>query len=111
LAMKLAMRFSLKSSVRPALAAIPIACLAAVCGGCSAGIAVRVVEATRARVESTVTTTSSGTVEAEQEAVLSFGLAGRVSSIAVAAGDQVHQGQVLAEIENRDLKTILNEAN
>lgn len=63
-----------------------------------------------ASVETTVTTISSGTVEAENMATLGFGVSGRVARVSVKAGERVKAGQVLAELENADLRTIYREA-
>ena len=78
--------------------------------GCSATPELKAVKVTVARVESTVTTTSSGTVEARQQAVLGFGIVGRVGQISVRNGDQVKKGQLLAQVENRDLQTVFQDA-
>lgn len=68
------------------------------------------VAATITNVESSVTTTAAGTVVAEHQAILSFGAAGRVARIHVSAGNQVEQGDLIAELENRDLKTTVQDA-
>jgi HlyD family secretion protein len=68
------------------------------------------VRAVATTVESTVTTISSGTVTAEQQAVLAFGVVGRVSKIRVHLGDTVTQGQVIAELENSDLQVVADDA-
>jgi HlyD family secretion protein len=81
-----------------------------VAAACSRRPAVKTVDAARTRVESTVTTTSSGTVEAEQQAVLGFTAAGRVSRVFVRAGDRVRRGQRLAQLDNADLETIRDDA-
>lgn len=60
-------------------------------------------------VESTVTTVSSGTVEAHQEAVLSFSGTGRVEKVFVRLGDLVKRGQKIASLENRDVQAILDQ--
>lgn len=60
-------------------------------------------------VETTVTTTNSGTVEALQQAELAFGAPGRIAKIYVSTGSVVKAGQVIAELENADLKAVFNE--
>jgi len=77
---------------------------------CSKPATLKAIEATRTRVESTVNTTSSGTVEADQQAALGFSTTGRVSRVRVRPGDRVKRGQVLAELENTDLQTISRDA-
>lgn len=60
-------------------------------------------------VESTVTTINSGTVEAQFQAELAFGTMGRISRIYVTLGSKVKTGDLIAELENADLKAIYNE--
>lgn len=74
--------------------------------GCSPALNLKAVKAAKTAVESSVTTTTSGTVIAEQQAVLGFGAAGRITRIYISAGDSVKAGQLLAELENADLKTV-----
>jgi RND family efflux transporter MFP subunit len=74
--------------------------------GCSAQQKFKAIRVPETHVESTVTTTSSGTIEAEQQAALGFGVSGRVKMIHTRVGAQVRKGQILAELENLDLKTI-----
>ena len=66
----------------------------------------KAVHPARTRVESTITTISSGTVEAEQQAVLGFTTPGRVAQILVHVGDRVDRGQLLARLENTDLLAV-----
>lgn len=61
-------------------------------------------------IESTVTTINSGTVEAKNQAELSFGSIGRIFKIYKNAGEKLKQGDLIAELENADLKAILNDA-
>jgi HlyD family secretion protein len=89
--------FALSLALSLAVVALP---------GCGKSLKLKGARAALTRVESTVTTTSSGTVEAEQQAILGFGGAGRVQRIRVRAGDVVRKGQVLAELENADLLRI-----
>jgi HlyD family secretion protein len=78
--------------------------------GCGPKIKVKSIQTKKTQVESTVNTTSSGTIEAEQQAILGFSTTGRVSRVRVRAGDRVKKGQVLAELENSDLQTISRDA-
>lgn len=71
--------------------------------GCRTEPVLRALAVHPARVEATVTTISSGTVSAQNQAVLAFGAAGRIASVAAKLGDQVKLGQTIAELENRDL--------
>src|SRR5688572_12329312 len=58
------------------------------------------------QVNSTVTTVTSGTVEAQSDAILSFGTIGRINKIFVKVGEVVKKGTLIAELENSDLKAI-----
>ncbi len=51
--------------------------------------------------------TTSGVAQAVQEAVCSFGIAGRVSSVEVELGDEVKEGQQLASLESDTLENQL----
>jgi RND family efflux transporter MFP subunit len=62
------------------------------------------------RVESTVTTISSGTVQAEQQAILGFGTTGRINRVYYKVGDIVKKGTKIAELENRDLAFAMQDA-
>ncbi len=73
---------------------------------CTPKLNLKAIRVARTAVESTVTTTSSGTVEASQQAVLGFSMAGRIAQIYVKLGDTVKKGQVLSELENQDLRII-----
>jgi HlyD family secretion protein len=68
------------------------------------------VNATKSDVELTVTSVTSGTVEAEKEAQLAFGAVGRVASLNVKEGSRVKKDETLAEIENTDLMAALVQA-
>lgn len=63
---------------------------------------VRVIES---KVESTISTTTTGTVTADQLAVLAFGTVGRVEKLFVKAGATVKKGELLAKLENRDFSS------
>lgn len=77
---------------------------------CGPKVELKVIRLGTGPVESTVTTTNSGTVEAKQQAELAFGTPGRISRIHVSLGDKVKQGAIIAELENSDLKAIYGEA-
>lgn len=77
--------------------------------GCSKKPQLKAIQVALALVESSVTTTSTGTVIADQQAVLGFGTSGRVAQIFVKAGDTVKKGKLLAELDNRELKAIFDE--
>lgn len=70
----------------------------------------RAARVTRARVERTVSNVTSGTVKAEREAELSFGMVGRVGEVRVKLGDRVKAGQTIAALENADLGTVMKNA-
>jgi HlyD family secretion protein len=95
---------------RAHLVARALCVVAFVSVGCRKAPEVRVVQVGRASVEATVTGVSSGTVRAEQIAELAFGAVGRVREVNVHLGELVRQGQVLAEVENGDLKSRLDVA-
>lgn len=76
---------------------------------CAKKVELKVIKLGTGVVESTVTTTNSGTVEARQQAELAFGTPGRIAKIHVSLGDRVRQGAIIAELENSDLKAILDE--
>lgn len=59
-------------------------------------------EVERRTLSTTIETT--GTIEPEDEVLLSFGMSGTVSAIAVEVGDDVKAGDVLAQLDTRDLE-------
>lgn len=71
---------------------------------CTEEISVKAIEVKKMNVQATVTTISTGTVKAQREAALGFGTSGRISKIYVQRGGSVKEGQIIAEIENRDLQ-------
>lgn len=77
---------------------------------CGKRTEVDVVKVQRGNVEATVTGVNSGTVRAEQLAELAFGAVGRVKAVNVHLGQRVRRGEVLAEIENGDLRSLLDVA-
>ncbi|HLD98743.1 MAG TPA: efflux RND transporter periplasmic adaptor subunit [Bdellovibrionota bacterium] len=78
--------------------------------GCQKAPLVKAVKVTRTSVETTISTTTTGTVDAEQQAVLNFGVVGRVEAVQVAAGQTATKGQLLARLENRDVVSIYERA-
>ncbi len=78
---------------------------------CGSKVEVQVIKVKLGNVESTVTTTSSGTVEAKDQAELAFGPPGRISKLHVSLGEKVKKGDMIAELENADLKAVFDEAS
>lgn len=76
---------------------------------CGKKAVLKAAKVTKTQVESTITTINSGTVDAEQQAVLGFGGTGRVTRITTRVGDHVRKGQLIAEMENTDLRTIFED--
>jgi len=83
----------------------------AILSACSSPPEVRGVKAVVTKVESTVSSVNTGTVKAERMADLAFGAVGRVSRVEVKFGDVVKKDQILAELENNDLKAGLVDAD
>ena len=77
---------------------------AAFAAGCGKKPHLKGIKAAKVAVETTVSTVTSGTVTAEQQAVLGFSAAGRVARIQGKLGDRVRKGQILAELDNADLR-------
>lgn len=77
---------------------------------CSKPLPVVTARVTKAPVESTISAVNAGTVTAERAAELSFGMVGIVANVHVEVGDQVEEGQILAELENSELHTALTNA-
>lgn len=75
--------------------------------GCKGKPEVRIARPAKTHVEATVSSVNSGTVRAEGNTELAFGTVGRVKEVNVKLGDTVKQGQVLAQVENDDLKSRL----
>ncbi|MBI4925661.1 MAG: efflux RND transporter periplasmic adaptor subunit, partial [Bdellovibrio sp.] len=78
---------------------------------CTQLLPLKAIRVSRTTVESTVTTTSAGTVEAVQQAVLGFSAQGRIEHINTAIGDHVKKSQILAELENSDFKIIFQNSD
>jgi HlyD family secretion protein len=81
-----------------------------VCSGCKGRAEVRTVPVTKAHVEATVSSVNSGTVRAERITALAFGSVGRVKEVNYKLGDAVRAGEILAQVENEDLKSRLQSA-
>lgn len=96
--------------IRPFRFNFPLLIIVGFISACSETPLVELVEVKRRTVEATVAGVSSGTVKAEQSAELAFGAVGRVNQINVQLGAIVHKGQILAEIENSDLRIALSRA-
>ena len=77
---------------------------------CSKKIKVDSISLSKGLVESTVTTINSGTIEAKSQAQLAFGTVGRIAKIYVSLGQKVNSGDIIAELENADLKAMNSEA-
>jgi HlyD family secretion protein len=75
--------------------------------GCGKTPEVKVAAVSKQRLEATVTGVSSGMVRSEQIAELAFGTVGRVKALNVKLGDAVKEGEILAEVENDDLRSRL----
>jgi HlyD family secretion protein len=75
--------------------------------GCKGRPEVRVAPVATSHVEATVSSVNSGTVRAEGNTELAFGTVGRVKEVNVKLGDSVKQGQILAQVENDDLRSRL----
>ena len=54
--------------------------------------------------------TATGTTVSANQAKLSFKIPGKLATVSVSAGDQVTQGQVLAELESSDLQAAVQQA-
>lgn len=78
---------------------------------CSKPVLVKVAKVSETPVETVVTTVSSGTVEAQQQALLSFGVTGRVLKLNKKLGDQVKKGDKIAQLDNSDFKTAFDLAS
>jgi RND family efflux transporter MFP subunit len=76
---------------------------------CGKKTKVETVKMIKGPVESTVTTINSGTVEAQSQAELAFGTVGRIAKVYVTIGSTVKAGDLIAELENADLKAVYNE--
>lgn len=77
---------------------------------CSKPPEMKAVKAVRGDVEALVSGVTAGTVKAEREVDLAFGTVGRVKKLSVRIGDRITKDSVLAELENDDLREILDTA-
>lgn len=73
-------------------------------------VEVEVIRATRGRVESTVTNSKAGTVQARRRANLSPEQGGRVVELPVREGDAVREGQVLLRLDDSTQRAHLERA-
>jgi HlyD family secretion protein len=91
---------------RALIAAAVLAAVVALVGwfGRSKPIPVLLTDVARGRVESTISNTRAGTVEACQRTKLSTILGGRIEKLNVREGDKVRKGQVLMQLWNDDLQ-------
>lgn len=80
----------------------------ALLSSCSKPAEVSAVEVRTGAVEATVSSITSGTVKAEQVTDLAFGGVGRVAKLNVRLGARVKANEVLAELENNDLRTAVD---
>ena len=95
-------------AARSALKQLVVLCVTVgVCAGCKGRPEVKVVPVTKAHVEETVSSVNSGTVRAEHITSLAFGTVGRVKEVNFELGDTVHKGNIIAQVENDDLKSRL----
>lgn len=78
--------------------------------GCSSKPKIDVLKLAVGTVENTVTTINSGTVEAQNQAELAFGTVGRIAKIHVSVGAHINAGDLIAELENADLRAVFGEA-
>lgn len=74
---------------------------------CGSSPTVKSAKASLSSVEATVSSVNSGTVKAEQVAELAFGAMGRVKKLNIKLGDSVETNNILAELENDDMKSAL----
>lgn len=77
---------------------------------CTKTHSVKVIQAAPTHVETTVTTISTGTVEAEKNTPLAFTGTGRVAAVLIRVGDRVRKGQILAHLDHADLKSAFEES-
>lgn len=77
---------------------------------CGERAEVSVATVAKGSVEATVSSVNSGTTEAEQIAELAFGSVGRVKEVKCRLGQVVAEGDVLAQVENGDLKSRMDVA-
>ena len=82
-----------------------LTCSLLLLSSCSKGAEVRAVAVSSGSVEATVSSITSGTVRAEQVTDLAFGGVGRVAKLNVRLGARVKATEILAELENSDLRT------
>jgi len=101
---------NLKKKGKTALLSLLFPLFVLILSSCSKPTPIVVARAAKAPIEATISAVNAGTVTAERAAELSFGTVGIVAHVHVTIGDQVKEGQILAELENGDLKTALANA-
>lgn len=77
---------------------------------CSKTPDVKVTKSKETTIEAVVSGVSSGKTEAEHHSVLAFGAVGRIEQVNAVVGSFVKKGDVLATLENADLKAALDQA-
>lgn len=92
-------------SIRVALSAVLFCAVVSSVIGCKKRPEVNTAAVTKAKVEETVSSVNSGTTRAEQIAELAFGTVGRVNEVNCELGQVVREGDILAQVENSDLKS------
>lgn len=92
-------------SVRVALSAVLFCAVVSSVIGCKKRPEVNTAAVTKGKVEETVSSVNSGTTRAEQIAELAFGTVGRVKEVNCQLGQLVREGDILAQVENSDLKS------
>lgn len=78
--------------------------------GCYKPTEVTTTQANFDSIEAVITGVTSGTVKAEKSAELAFSAMGRVRELNVTVGEIVKQGDILAQIENQDVKVSVDTA-
>lgn len=84
--------------------------VAVLLSSCTKRPEVSTVRVSKGTVEAAVSSVNSGTTRAEQIAELAFGTVGRVKEVNVKLGDVVREGDVIAQVENGDLKSRMDVA-
>jgi RND family efflux transporter MFP subunit len=83
----------------------------AACRGSAASLPAKQVKLAKSEARRlTQTVTAPGTLAADEQAALSFKVAGRLSEIKVDLGSQARKGQVIATLETADFKVRLQQA-
>jgi len=99
------MRPAIKYGIWIAIGAVVLIGAFSLFSGGENAVEVRVAEVTMGEIRKTVLNTRAGTVDACRRARMSPSSPGQIAGLPVAEGDAVHEGQVLLEIWNEDLKS------